>query len=187
MNKKPGRTGPRIRITRPVCKAKKVDNISTTPVAIVDERKYIYHCQYCRLKFTQNSHFFRHMTSNHELQQKQAVYQCNNCQMVFNKKNELDLHCQTQHQEKSKLKCECCAITFKSVYCLRRHKLMKQSLQDNACLKCQKKFTNENWLEKHVRNKHKIKYRSYQCDFCALKYKYKESLLIHLKRIHKRL
>ncbi|KAF9821511.1 hypothetical protein SFRURICE_014275 [Spodoptera frugiperda] len=96
MNKKLVRTGPRIRITRPALKSRKSDD----PVGVFDDRKYIYSCQYCRLKFTQNSQYFRHMTSNHEIQQKAATFECNDCQIIFNKKSNLDLHCQTHHQIK---------------------------------------------------------------------------------------
>lgn len=181
MSKKPGRIGPRIRVTKPATK-KKIED-----VLILDDCQYVYHCQYCRLKFTQNSQFFRHMTSNHELQQQQATFECNDCQVVFSKKANLDLHCQTHHQTKSKSKCESCAITFKSRYCLRRHLKLKQLMQENSCLKCQKKFTSKDGLAKHVRNKHTFKNITYQCDMCALKFKVKESLQSHLNRIHKRL
>ncbi|KAJ2942465.1 hypothetical protein O0L34_g16070 [Tuta absoluta] len=187
MNKKSSRIGPKIRVTRPGNRLRKTDDYSANPPRLIDERKYVYHCQYCLLKFTQNSHFFRHMMSNHEIQQKEAVFQCNDCQIVFNKKSNLDLHCQTHHQARSKLKCESCAITFKSRYCLRRHMKLKQVLQENSCLKCHKKFTSKDGLAKHIQNKHTFKNVTYQCDFCALKYKVKESLLSHLKRIHKRL
>uniref|UniRef100_A0A2A4JK25 C2H2-type domain-containing protein n=1 Tax=Heliothis virescens TaxID=7102 RepID=A0A2A4JK25_HELVI len=186
MNKKPVRTGPRIRITRPalnLLKTRKIDD----PVAIFDDRKYIYSCQYCRLKFTQNSQYFRHMTSNHEIQQKAATFECNDCQIVFSKKSNLDLHCQTHHQIKSKSKCESCAITFKSRYCLRRHLKLKQILQENSCFKCQKKFTSKEGLAKHVKNKHTFKNVTFQCDLCSLKFKAEESLRSHLGRIHKKL
>lgn len=175
MSKKITRTGPRIRITRPA------------RIKVEEESKYIYSCQYCKLKFTQNSQFFRHMTSNHETQQKTATFQCNDCQIVFTKKSNLDLHCQTHHQLKSKSRCESCAITFKSRYCLRRHLKLKQILQENACIKCQKKFTCKDGLAKHVMNKHTFKNVTFQCEVCLLKFKAKESLRIHSNRVHKRL
>lgn len=181
MNKKLVRTGPRIRITRPALKSRKSDD----PVGVFDDRKYIYSCQYCRLKFTQNSQYFRHMTSNHEIQQKAATFECNDCQIIFNKKSNLDLHCQTHHQIKSKSKCESCAITFKSRYCLRRHLKLKQLLQENSCFKCQKKFTSKEGLAKHVQNKHTFKNVTFQCELCSLKFKAEESLRSHLARIHK--
>lgn len=179
MNKKPVRTGPRIRITRPANRKKEEQR--------QDDRSFIYTCQYCRVKFTQNSQFFRHMTSNHQIQQKEATYECNECQIVFNKKSNLDLHCQTQHLIKSKSKCESCAITFKSRFCLRRHMKLKQTLAENACVKCQKKFTSKERLIKHVTNKHTFKNITFECDHCSLKFKAKQSLLTHLNRIHKRL
>lgn len=187
MNKKPVRNGPKIRITKPAVRPRKVDDLPTSTPKIVDERQYIYTCQYCRLKFTQNSHFFRHMTSNHEVQQRQATFVCNECQIVFTKKTNLDIHCQTHHQVKSKSKCEMCSITFKSRYCLRRHLKMKQIMQENSCLKCQKKFLCKEQLNKHVQNKHTFKNVTFQCDLCSLKFKAKESLQSHLNRIHKRL
>lgn len=184
MNKKPVRTGPRIRITRPALKIKRPEETA----GIIDDRaKYVYSCQYCRLKFTQNSQYFRHMSSNHELQQKAATFECNDCQIVFNKKSNLDIHCQTHHQVKSKSKCESCAITFKSRYCLRRHLKLKQLLQENSCFKCQKKFLNKEGLAKHIKNKHTFKNVTYQCDLCSLKFKAEESLRSHLARIHKKL
>lgn len=172
MNKKLARTGPRIRVTRPARLKPEEDS------------KYIYTCQYCRLKFTQNSQFFRHMTSNHEIQQKAATFECNECQIVFSRKSNLDIHCQTHHQVKSKSKCESCAITFKSKYCLRRHLKLKQILQENTCLKCQKKFTNKDLLDKHVHNKHMYKNIMFQCDVCSLKFKAQESLRRHYNRVH---
>ncbi|CAG9577536.1 unnamed protein product [Danaus chrysippus] len=182
MNKKPQRTGPRIRITRPANRIKKEESIQ-----LLDEKKYIYTCQYCRVKFTQNTQYFRHMTSNHRTQQQEATFECNECQMVFNKKNNLDIHCQTNHQVKSKSKCESCAITFKSRYCLRRHIKLKQILAENSCLKCQKKFMCKDDLAKHVTNKHTYKNVTFECEYCLLKFKAKQSLLTHLNRIHKRL
>lgn len=176
MSKIPARTGPRIRITRPA--RIKADEA---------EAKYIYTCQYCRLKFTQNSQFFRHMTSNHEVQQKTATFECNTCQIVFMKKSNLDLHCQTHHQLKSKSKCDSCAITFKSRYCLRQHLKLKQLMQENACHKCQKKFMCKDGLTKHVMNKHSSKNMTFQCEMCLLQFKAKESLQSHLKRVHKQL
>jgi hypothetical protein len=187
MNKKPTRTGPRIRITRPANRGRRLDDQIVSSPAIGDERKYIYTCQYCRLKFTQNSHYFRHMTSNHEALQRQATFQCNDCQIVFSKKSILDIHCQTQHQAKSKSKCESCAITFKSKYCLRRHLKLKQLMLENACFKCQKKFLTKEQLAKHIQNKHTFKNVTFQCDFCSLKFKAKESLASHMNRVHKRL
>lgn len=175
MSTKPARTGPRIRITRPA------------RIKADDDSKYIYTCQYCRLKFTQNSHFFRHMTANHEVQQKTAVFECNDCQLVFTRKSNLDLHCQTHHQLKSKSKCDSCAITFKSRYCLRRHLRLKELMQANACVKCQKKFTCQDRLAKHVLNKHTSKNVMFPCEVCSLKFKAKESLRNHLNRVHKRL
>lgn len=187
MNKKPAKTGPKVRITRSLSRSKKVEDSTSILQRQLEDRKYIYHCQYCRLKFTQNSHFFRHMTSNHEIQQKEAKFQCNECQIVFSKKTNLDIHCQTHHQVKSKSKCETCAITFKSRYCLRRHMKLKQILLENSCLQCQKKFTSKEKLAKHVSNKHMLKNVMYQCVMCLLKFKAKESLQTHLNRIHKRL
>ncbi|XP_063372145.1 zinc finger protein 782-like [Cydia amplana] len=187
MNKKPARTGPKIRITRAALRLKKSDDPPLFQPRALDEHKYIYTCQYCRLKFTQNSQFFRHMTSNHESQQKQATYECNNCQVVFSKKANLDLHCQTHHQVKSKSRCESCSITFKSRHCLRRHMKLKQLMTENACLNCHKKFTNKDRLAKHVKNKHTFKNVTHQCDICSVKFKEKESLLNHLNRIHKKL
>ncbi|CAH0404083.1 unnamed protein product [Chilo suppressalis] len=157
MNKKPSRIGPRIRITRPANRLRKFDDQLLPAPPIVDERKYIYTCQYCRLKFAQNSHYFRHMASNHEVQQRQATFECDDCQIVFSKKTNLDLHCQTHHQARSKSKCESCAITFKSRYCLRRHLKMKQQMLENTCLKCQKKFISKEQLTKHIDNKHTFK------------------------------
>ncbi|XP_028040145.1 PR domain zinc finger protein 5-like [Bombyx mandarina] len=176
MNKKP-RTGPRIRITRP--RTRKNEEI--------DEKHYIYTCQYCRLKFTQNSQLFRHMTSNHEIQQKTATFECNECQIVFNKKSNLDLHCQTHHQIKSKSKCDSCAITFKSRYCLRRHLKLKQQLAENSCIHCQKKFTSKDGLAKHMRNKHCDQSVMFECRVCSVKFKAAESLQSHVNRIHRRL
>ncbi|KAM3955213.1 uncharacterized protein ACR2FA_010910 [Aphomia sociella] len=187
MNKKPNRTGPKIRITRPAIKSTKVEENVVSPPKVIDERSYIYTCQYCRLKFTQNSHFFRHMTSNHENQQRQATYECNECQIVFNKKSNLDVHCQTHHQTKSKSRCEMCSITFKSRYCLRRHLKIKQMMQENTCVKCQKKFLCKEQLAKHIQNKHTYKNVIFECDFCSLKFKVKHSLQTHMNRIHKRL
>ncbi|XP_045783343.1 PR domain zinc finger protein 5-like [Maniola jurtina] len=180
MNKKPTRTGPRIRITRPANRKKE-------ELPKQEDKSFIYTCQYCRVKFTQNSQFFRHMTTNHQTQQKEATFECNECQIVFSKKATLDLHCQTHHQKSSKSKCESCAITFKSRYCLRRHMKLKQLLAENACLKCQKKFTTKDRLLKHMTNKHTFKNVTYDCDHCPLKFKAKQSLLTHLDRIHKRL
>ncbi|XP_050682368.1 PR domain zinc finger protein 14-like [Leptidea sinapis] len=179
MNKKPARTGPRIRITRPALRRKE-----DLPY---EDRNFIYTCQYCCVKFTQNSHFFRHMTSNHQSQQKQATFECNDCQIIFNKKSSLDLHCQTHHQMKSKSKCETCSITFKSRYCLRRHLKLKQIMAENSCIKCQKKFTSKEGLNKHYNNKHTYKNITFECDFCSLKFKARQSLVSHLNRIHKRL
>ncbi|XP_053622708.1 zinc finger protein 808-like [Plodia interpunctella] len=187
MNKKPLRTGPKIRITRPANRLRRLEESPLQPSKGIEEIKYIYTCQYCRLKFTQNSHFFRHMTSNHELQQRQETFECNECQIVFNKKAHLDIHCQTHHQVRSKSKCEMCSITFKSRYCLRRHLKMKEVMQENACLKCQKKFLSKEQLAKHMQNKHTFKNRTFQCELCSLKFKAKESLQSHLNRIHKRL
>ncbi|XP_072946912.1 uncharacterized protein [Epargyreus clarus] len=178
MNKKPVRSGPRIRV-RPM--RRKDETVE------LDDRKYIYTCQYCRVKFTQNSHFFRHMSSNHQTQQLEATFECNECQLVFTKKSNLDIHCQTQHQVKSKSKCDTCSITFKSRYCLRRHLKLKQLLAENSCLKCQKKFTSKDGLVKHVNNKHTFKNITFQCEHCSLKFKAKQSLQTHLNRIHKRL
>ncbi|CAG9790526.1 unnamed protein product [Diatraea saccharalis] len=186
MNRKPSRPGPRIRITKPANRIRKFEDQVIGPTQ-TDERKYIYTCQYCRIKFTQNSHYFRHMTSNHQVQQKQATYECNDCQIVFSKKTNLDNHCQTHHQAKSKSKCDSCAITFKSRYCLRRHLKLKQQMLENKCLKCQKTFTDQDQLTKHIENKHTFKNVTFQCDYCALKFKVKESLATHLNRIHKRL
>lgn len=183
MNKKPVRTGPRIRITRPALKIKKTEDTAI----VFDDRKYIHSCQYCRQKFTQNSQYFRHMSTNHELQQRAATYECNDCQIVFTKKNNLDLHYQMHHKIKSKSKCDSCAITFKSRYCLRRHLKLKQQLQENSCYDCQKKFTNKECLAKHVKNKHTFKNIIYKCDLCSLKFKAEESLQSHLSRIHKKL
>ncbi|XP_046976094.1 PR domain zinc finger protein 5-like [Vanessa cardui] len=180
MNKKPVRTGPRIRITRPANRKKEEPQKQ-------DDRSFIYSCQYCRLRFTQNSHFCRHMTSNHQAQQREATFECNDCQIVFNRKSNLDLHCQIQHKRKSKSKCESCAITFKSRYCLRRHMKLKQILAENSCLKCQKKYTSKDDLLKHISNKHMNKNATFECDHCSLKFKAKQSLLTHLNRIHKRL
>lgn len=176
MNKKP-RNGPRIRITR--ARTRNGDDL--------DDKKYIYTCQYCKLKFAQNSQFFRHMMTNHEQQQKSATYECNECQTVFTKKSNLDIHCQTHHQMKSKSRCESCSITFKSRYCLRRHMKLKQTLAENSCIKCQKKFTTSASLAKHVTNKHMNKNITFECQLCSLKFKAQESLLSHLNRIHKRL
>lgn len=187
MSKKPTRIGPRIRITRPANRLRKFEDQLLSPPLIIDERKFIYTCQYCRVKFTQNSQYFRHMTTNHETQRSLATYECDDCQIVFSKKANLDLHCQTHHQAKSKSKCESCAITFKSRYCLRRHMKMKQLMTENACLKCQKKFTNKDQLSKHIQNKHTFKNVTFQCDYCSLQFKAKESLVIHVNRIHKRL
>ncbi|KPJ00421.1 PREDICTED: zinc finger protein 761-like [Papilio xuthus] len=180
MNKKP-KSGPRIRITRQAFRKKEEGT------EVKDESNFIYTCQYCRVKFTQNSHFFRHMTSNHQAQQKEATYECNECQIIFTKKNMLDLHYRKRHQIKSKSKCESCAITFKSRYCLRRHMKLKQIMNENSCVKCQKKFTNKDLLLKHVKNKHTFKNATYECEHCTLKFKAKKSLQTHLSRIHKRL
>lgn len=187
MNKKLARAGPRIRVTKPALKPKILEETTLLPPRPVDARNFIYTCQYCRVKFTQNSNYFRHMSANHETQQRQATFECNNCKIIFTKKANLDLHCQTHHQMKSKSRCDSCSITFKSRYCLRRHLKLKQTMLENACKKCQKKFTSKEGLSKHIRNKHVYKNVTFQCDFCSLNYKAKESLLIHLNRVHKKL
>ncbi|CAK1554288.1 unnamed protein product [Leptosia nina] len=145
------RTGPRIRVTRPALHRRPEE------YPTFENQNFIYSCQYCCVKFTQNSHFFRHMTSNHQVQQRQATFQCNECQIIFRRKSNLDLHCQTHHQTKSKSRCETCDITFKSRYCLRRHLKLKQILAENSCIKCQKKFTSKERLNKHYNSKHTYK------------------------------
>lgn len=176
MNKKQ-RTGPRIRVTR--TRSHKPDEF--------DDKKFVYSCPYCRLKFSQNIEYFKHMSTNHEIQQKAATYECNDCQIVFTKKSSLDLHCKTNHKVRNNLKCSSCSITFKSRYCLRRHMKLKEILAENSCLKCTKKFQNQDGLLKHVNNKHTDKNTIFQCNLCSLKFKVEASLTSHLNRIHKRL
>ncbi|CAG9120304.1 unnamed protein product [Plutella xylostella] len=190
MNKKLARTGPRIRVTKPAIRPRRVDDSSllTRPVdGLYEDRTFIYTCQYCRIKFTHNSSYFRHMTTNHASQQQQATFECNNCQIIFTKKSNLDMHLQTHHQLKSKSRCDSCSITFKSRYCLRRHMMLKQLMQENTCRKCQKKFTSKEGLSKHYQNKHMFKNVTFQCDFCSLNFKANESLITHLNRVHKKL
>lgn len=188
MNKKQTRVGPKIRQTRPALhRVRNADPVPRKLEKTLDDRFYIYTCQYCRVKFTQNSHFFRHMSSHHRTQQKQATFQCNDCKIIFNNKSYLDIHLQTHHQIKSKSRCDSCDVTFKSRYCLRRHMKLKQLFAENSCLKCQKKFTNKDELARHVKNKHTYTHTMFQCEVCLLKFKMKESLLTHFSRIHKNL
>lgn len=178
MTTKPTRTGPKIRRTRV-----KFPELRQT----FEEKKYIYSCQYCNLRFIENKEYFLHISTNHQAQQKMATFQCNDCNIIFTKKTSLDLHCQTKHQRKSASRCDTCSVTFKSRYCLMRHLKLKQLLSQNPCLKCQKKFQNQEKLDKHMKNKHTFTHTTFQCDFCMLKFKMKSSLSIHLKRIHKKL
>ncbi|XP_068627353.1 oocyte zinc finger protein XlCOF15-like [Battus philenor] len=182
MNKKT-RAGPRIRITKPALRRK----LEEGSEGKVEDRNLIYTCQYCRVKFSQNRHFFRHMMAHHQAQQKEAIFECNECQIVFTKKSILDIHCRKRHQIKSKSRCESCKITFKSRYCLRRHMKLKAIMAENSCVKCLKKFTNKELLAKHVKNKHTFKNATFECDHCSLKFKVKKSLQSHITRIHKRL
>lgn len=191
MNVNPTRNGPKLRITRTILKPKIFGDptiLAGLPSdSVIDQKNYVFTCQYCRVKFKQNSHFYRHMISYHQVQQKEAVFVCNDCQMIFIKKASLDRHCQAKHQLKSKSRCEVCSITFKSRYCLRRHLKLKQVLLENACLKCNKKFTTKERLLKHTGNKHSYKNVMYQCERCGLKFKAHSSLLVHLNRMHKKL
>lgn len=173
MNKKL-RSGPRIRQTRPALHRLKSDS-----------HLLCHTCKFCGLKFTQNSQYFRHMNANHVSQQKTQTFQCNECLLVFTKKAYLDLHCQSHHKAKKKSRCDSCAVTFKSRYCLRRHKSLKKTLSENACVKCQKKFIDKDLLAKHMKNKHTFAHTTFQCKYCDLKFKMLDSLAAHLHRIHK--
>lgn len=126
--------------------------------------------------------------SDHLLQDHKGLEACDKCDFVGTKKN-MPGHKLRKHKNQTikvkKLKCSKCN-GWKPSSKLEAHVLTCKGPASLQCKECDKYFSEEPSLNKHITNSHKTPFNKTSCDFCPNEMKFKVPHLLrkHIQAVH---
>ena len=159
----------------------------------------IHKCSICDLSFTNQGNLKRHIKSRHDKNE----YTCLECKEVFDSSSKLKKHQEELNhrlqkgkllEKKDLFKCPDCEFTTSRKDSLLRHQGLKhgsfrkdfdaidETLKDSdnwTCSICNKTFTNEAEIERHV-----ISCKEKKCKFCDKKFTLRSNLKRHIEKQH---
>jgi len=144
-----------------------------------------YLCSFCKATFASPAYLRRHKNRMHRTKTISQVINCTLCEKKFSRNEYLKRHMINMHSEKTYI-CSCCKETFTSPIYLSNHKKMWHQTntisQVIMCTICEKKFSRNKYLKRHMINMHSDK--TYQCSFCEATFASPYYLSNHRKRMH---
>ena len=114
---------------------------------------------------------------------KGEVQQCILCLENLTSWKELVLHAVEKHQVEGLLPCRLCERSYAEYKILKKHVTQVHQARNLSCDKCPKMFRTEANLRTHALC-HQNEY-PFQCETCGRKFKWKNSLGRHQKKLHK--
>ena len=135
---------------------------------------------------------------------------CEICEKVLSSKKALRRHITLKHLKNGQHKCDLCDRRFCSIYELQRHMPVHTNVKAHVCLICDKKFKQAGPLSKHMKThtgekefeckicKQRFSQKAnllghysvhtsekhFQCSECKHKFKHRNSVYLHIKKVH---
>ena len=153
-------------------------------------------CAACLKEFSHRYVRIRHEEKEHN--GKEKTLSCNNCNKKYSNVNALNHHIAVTHQiMETKFTCELCGSQFLSKANLSNHrKLVHEHPQSFQCEQCEKTFTINHNLLRHMREEHNDRNKNLdyiedldkvdylKCDYCEQLFKRKSNMLRHVNSVH---
>jgi hypothetical protein len=140
-------------------------------------------CTHCDQVFEKNYKLKRHIDGTHE----KTRIPCPKCSKLFSKSG-LKPHMESMHVNRlvKSFKCSQCEFATHALKYLKSHRLTchDDSRQRHQCPRCQKRFQFPSLLKNHTCNDQQL---STKCDLCDMDFKGPQYLLVHYKKLHKKL
>jgi hypothetical protein len=117
-----------------------------------DQKKKVFNCEHCHMKFTKKHNLQSHVVTVHE---KSCEFACHHCGKKWATSNLLRCHIKKTHTEH--VNCEICNKKISNPFELKRHKVFVHKETKGAwlCVKCPKSaFFSKSTFEKHMKTKH---------------------------------
>jgi uncharacterized Zn-finger protein len=145
--------------------------------------KYVCDIEDCKYSTKDATTFQNHRIGHLETR----PFKCDNCVASFARQYQLDRHGLTHSGVREFVcKVEICKKTFRDLWSLDRHNLIKHSeFKGFGCLKenCGKKFTTKSGLTRHINSLHEEE-KMFDCEECDLKFTRNDKLVQHIQDHH---
>lgn len=149
-------------------------------LATIHLKEQEYVCTICNRKFSGKSHLTRHYNGVHGAKPKTKCVKCERTfALLHNYKQHLKSH------EKRPFSCLTCTKMFETEAARKIHVIVahiNRTIVMYHCDECDKKYTNGQNLETHVRTKHMG--MRFECYLCDKKYTEKQAIKRHLLKNH---
>lgn len=140
-----------------------------------------YECQRCGKMFTT----LEFLTMHHKVHEIKLSYQCHECSDLFQYKCELREHIKLIHLKVLDYRCSNCNKLFPTLAKLKNHKTLLMCPNQYICRYCNKQFSSNNWLRRHILSIHFIpRIKLILCILCNRLFLANRILEIHCLNIH---
>ncbi|KAL1456811.1 hypothetical protein WDU94_001511 [Cyamophila willieti] len=155
------------------------------------------YCKICSHSFSSLRSLKRHFEMHHEREEKnienvrlcsiiqqKRYYFCNLCSKKFSEKRSLRDHLNVKHYGVPKVVCEVCGKNFSTLKLLQRHKKQHGNVRRFSCHLCEKSYTVNCELLKHLRSHlHKFEQLGAKpgCSKCKLQFRSNKKFMHHIQ------
>jgi len=145
-------------------------------------------CEECGKGFKAKSVLEKHMV----VHKKERDFVCHICGVDYPAQDTLLKHIRKYHSEAStKLKeedggqvfsCKYCELTSPFKVVIHRHQLTHKKELGNQCQLCEKCYTSDAGLKRHMRINHPVDEQPAECPYCKKPFKNKDYMNTHMKK-----
>ena len=144
--------------------------------------KRVYTCNHCFKEFPNKIRYHQHIRLKHEY----GPVTCEHCGVELAGKPSLDYHLASVHKKGEEIKCPYCYKVFYRG--LKKHISGVHGNQSRfRCNKCDYRCSRKTQLAQHSTTHMGEEARTEVCEQCGAKFKKKDVLTVHIKRVHKKI
>ncbi|KAH7970804.1 hypothetical protein HPB49_015757 [Dermacentor silvarum] len=161
-----------------VCRQRFSTKKSVTNHLIVHKGEKPYACDVCGLKFFQKFPLLKHQ----RIHTGEMPYACQVCPSKFCRKESLDRHQQLHVRGVDMCHCPECGKSFMRMKTLQRHLKWHKMEKPYPCHLCPARFTKKPNRDSHVLIH--MGEKPHKCPVCEKAYAWRQSLELHVRRLH---
>lgn len=158
-----------------------VDEVQNDPPRRNKSTKESADCPICHKRF-KNVYALK----QHGYVHKEKTLKCDDCDKVFSRERKLKEHKKTHLLNRETYSCGICQKELLSKFALKCHQSLHQlSREMFKCKICGNEYTSSSALNSHIKRIHEGKNRIiHECKYCERSFKYKPSLITHMRSMH---